>query len=225
MSDAIVDNLKVDLEKLIKRYEGKRAKLPDEEEKKKLKRGKLYEFFVLGKVLAELASRGFSIQLRGQVLDLKQSPGAIQPHDAYFVATAPGGGTFHVRTDIEVRTLGSEITSTSSLCSYHEIDIVVVDAGATGRPSYQAVALGVECKSHEKFKKAIVKEVLGVKREISFYHGEPLPSWLAAALGQATPEVHSVPPLEYWLAHIDPEGANYAHSPSAFGIEFKNWVP
>jgi hypothetical protein len=215
-------DLQAEVEDLIDAYEHRRVDLT--QEKKELSRGKLYELFVLGKTLEELTARGFSISLQGAVLDLKQGPGAIQPNEAHFVATK-GAAQFKVYTDIEVTTIGAEISCTNGLCSYHEIDIIVVDAAAAGRPSYLDLALGVECKSNGKFKKGILKEVLGVKREISFFRGNPQPSKLASATGASLPEVNSEPALEFWLAHADPAGSNYASSPGVFGIEFKNWQP
>lgn len=211
-----------ELRSLIQRFESRRAA---HSEMRSLTAGKLYEFYVLSRTIEELRSRGFNISFSGKVLELKQSPGIIQPGDAHFLVVHPATGQrFNIFTDIEVGTLGSTITGSTGLCSYHEIDIVVVFDGVSGRPSHDKIALGVECKSHAKFTKSIVKEVLGIKREISLYTDDSM-SILATAARQIGPVVPSNPPLEYWLCYADPKGNQYRLSPSAFGIEFKNWAP
>lgn len=222
MSGISLKRARRELRSLIQRFESRRAA---NAEVRKLTAGKLYEFYVLSRTIEELRGRGFNISFSGRILELKQSPGMIQPSDPHFRIHHPASGQrFNIYTDIEVGTLGSTISGSTGLCSYHEIDIVVVFDGVIGRPSHEEIALGVECKSHAKFTKSIVKEVLGIKREISFYtHGSM--SILAAAAQQIGPVVPSNPPLEYWLCYADPKGNQYRVSPSAFGIEFKNWAP
>ena len=212
-----------ELQNIIDLYEGR--KHPQTREIQKLTRGKLYEFFVLGEVLKELRHRGYRISLQGTVLTLKQGPGKIKLSDTHFIAHSPRTeAKFRICTDIEVKTLGSTLNPSSGLCSYHEIDIVVVDYNATGRPSYDQLALGVECKSTDKFTKSLLKEALGIKREISLLASEET-SVLAREVGASTPKVPSRPPLEYWVAFCDPNGLQYQQSPRTFGIVFKHWQP
>lgn len=223
MSGISLKRARRELRSLIQRFEGRRAA---NAEVRKLTAGKLYEFYVLSRTIEELRGRGFTISFSGKILELKQSPGMIHTGDPHFEIRHPATGQrFNLYTDIEVRTLGSTITGSTGLCSYHEIDIVVVFEGVTGRPSHEEIALGVECKSHAKFTKSIVKEVLGIKREISYYLRHGSRSILAIAARQMAPVVPSNPPLEYWLCYADPKGDHYRVSPSAFGVEFKNWAP
>lgn len=222
MSHLEVGLVQQELQSIIDSYEG--LKPPQTVEIVALTRGKLYEFFVLGEVLEDLKSRGFNIKLVGTVLTLKQGPGKINPGDSHFEVISPDGEKFRLCTDIEVKTLGSTMKPSSSLCSYHEIDIIVVDYAVHGRPSYADLALGVECKSTDKFTKNLLKEALGIKREISLlWHNQP--SILARAVSSSVPEVPSEPALEYWVAHCDPFASQYQHSPRTFGIEFKHWRP
>lgn len=222
MSGISIKRARRELHSLIQRFESRRIADADV---RKLTAGKLYEFYVLSKTVEELRGRGFNVSFNGKILKFKQSPSMIQPGDTHFRIQHPATGqSFNMYTDVEVRTLGSTITGSSGLCSYHEIDIVVVFDGVIGRPSHDEIALGVECKSHAKFTKSIVKEVLGIKREISYYSHDSM-SILAQASRQLGPIVPSKPPLEYWLCYADPKGDQYRVSPSAFGIEFKNWAP
>ena len=225
MSDPLDLNIvKSEIETLIFEYEARRTTI--DAEKKKLTRGKLYELFVLGRVLAELKVRGFNFSFVGKVLELKQGPGKIQPHDGYFEGShSAKPDKFRIYTDVEVRTLGSLGSSSVDDSAYHEIDIVAVDEGVSGNPTPDDLLLGVECKSTAKFTKGIVKETLGIKREISYFHEPSLPSRLATAAGTSTPVVPSWPPAEYWLVYCDPKGNNYQQSPKKFGIEYLEWRP
>jgi hypothetical protein len=225
MSDPLnLGAVKSEIEALILEYEARRTTV--DAEKKKLTRGKLYELFVLGRVLAELKSRGFNFSFFGKVLELKQGPGKIQPHDGYFEGRHPARpDKFRIYTDVEVRTLGSLGSSSVDDSAFHEIDIVAVDDGVSGNPIPDDLLLGVECKSTAKFTKSIVKETLGIKREISYFQQPDLRSRLARAAGSSTPRVPSFPPVEYWLVYCDPKGNNYRQSPSKFGIEYHEWKP
>lgn len=181
--------------------------------------GKLYEFHVLGQLLRELAARGWSANFVGTTLILKASPGIIKNGDPHFVLTHPRHGQAELRTDIQVTTLGSEIAPVSDNSGYHEIDIVVVPAGTMGMPRPDQLLLGIECKAVAKFKKQIVREVLGRRRELSF-----LCELLPCALDGSN-LLPCWPTSEYWLAFVDPAGLNYRQSPEVFGIEFKHWSP
>ena len=223
MSAIDFDAARDEVRELIRQFQGQRAS--NNPAVAKLTRGKLYELFVLGWLLGELRRRGFQITLSGDVLALKQSPGAIQSHDTYFAVKYPNSRQgFRLYTDIEVATLGSTIVGQTGLCGYHEIDIVVVLDSATGRPAHTELALGVECKSNAKFRKSILKEVLGIRRETAYLHW-PTPSILAAAAGQNLPTVPSDPQSEYYLCYLDHDGDQYAGSPKAFGIEFRKLIP
>lgn len=223
MSDMDLFQARQEVRDLIRVFEGRRA--ARDRKIARLKRGKLYEFFVLSWVLGELRGRGFAISLHGAVLSLKQSPSKIDPRDTYFKVThVPTGVSFRVYTDVEVRTLGSTQVAPSDLSSYHEIDIVVVDETARDRPSYRQLALGIECKSNVKFRKSILKEALGIKRVTALLRSHQ-PSLLAQVVGESLPSVPSDPPSEYYVCYVDPDGDRYAESPSVFGIEFKNLRP
>lgn len=190
-----------------------------------LTRGKLYELFVLSRLLLMLHRRGFSITLNGTVLTLKQAPGIIKPGDTYFELQHPASRKiFRVYTDIQVRTLGSSAVPVTDLCGHHEIDIVVVDADAVRMPSHRQLALGVECKSNADFRKSILKEVLGIRRELSLRQCHRS-SILAKAARNRFPKVPANPASEYYVCYLDRTGDRYSYSPQAFGIEFVNLRP
>ena len=192
-----------------------------------LKSGKLYELYCLARVIGELRGvYGFDIRLVGSSIRFQSAPGRIRRASPHFeISNRSTGRTFKLYTDIEYQTLGRHITGAAGLSTYHEIDLVVVDGNATGRPEHDQIILGVECKSHANFEKSIVKEVLGIRRELSLLV-YPMPSLLSAAA--PFPSIQTVPadpPSEYWLAFLDPKGTSYQDSPAAFGIKFEHWQP
>lgn len=107
---------------------------------------------------------------------------------------------------------------------YHELDIAVVRFGARGRPLFNEIALGVECKATAVFNKSVVREVLGIRRELSFLAGMQ-PSALSQPTGVMQVTVPANPASELWLAYTDPKGDNYSASPSTFGVRFELWRP
>ena len=195
----------------------------------KVNKGKIYELYCLSRVVEQLKKYrcNISIQSRFRSIDFKASPGKIDRNKSYFTVRARNGVVFEIHTDIEIMTLGvapgHSNLGRQDLSAYHEIDIVVIEQGLSERPRYDQLILGVECKADENFGKSILKQVLGVRRELSFFTKKSLPSKLAQAVGKPSPEVRAYPNSEYWLAYTDPKGDNYQISPATFGIKFNNW--
>jgi hypothetical protein len=187
-----------------------------------LKDGKLYELYVLSRVVENLANRGFVLTFKGSSLKFKASPGYIKKTDSHFEISAPIPGTspLYLFVDIEFETLGSNHVSVTDNSLRHEIDIVVVNVDS-GYPGFNNIFLGVECKAVANFAKPILKEVLGVRRELSLLQGQKQ-SLLSTFGGKPSETVPADPPSEYWLAYIDPAGDSYMESPRAFGVEFKH---
>lgn len=209
------------VDSLIKRFE-KSAPDPSHPAHK-LTPGKVYELFVLSQALAELRRRGWRIGFQGKKIELKASPGKIKSGDTHFTLAQGSGSTieFEIHTDVEVGTLGCYLASINDLSAYHEIDIVVVPVGQTGRPRAADLKLGIECKSSANFSKSFVREALGRRRELSFLQ-HPQPSEIDPT---GAIYVAADPPSEYWLAFIDPSGLKYVQSPKVFGVELMHKQP
>ena len=190
-----------------------------------LSQGKLYEFYVLASLLTDLKGRGFGIVLTGSTLKFKGAPGLIQPNDPHFVVSAPDGTSLRLFVNIEFQTQGVLRSGNpgTDRSAYHELDIVLVEGLATGYPRYDEIYLAIECKSG-KFGKNFLREVLGVRRELSLYGGRR-PSRLTAAGGRPPVLVRARPASEYWLAFIDDDGQHYRESPAEFGIQLKHIEP
>jgi hypothetical protein len=185
--------------------------------------GKLYELYVLSELLENLRNRGFTISFVGSSLAFKAAPGKIKLSDPHFVIVSPMQDKFWVFVDIEFITLGTLHGPVTDLSSHHEIDIVVVDA-IVPNPLFDQIALGVECKCHAKFGKNLIKEALGIRRELSLLHP---PLWSRLTQSGSVPPVYvpADPCSEFWLAFIDPGGQHYGESPAAFGIELRHIEP
>ena len=186
-------------------------------------KGRMYELVVLSYLVEHLTTRGFRFQFHGKVLELKEKPGLIKGTDPYFEGQHHRtGATIRIYTDVQVLGLGCLMGGGSDFSSHHEVDLVVVTPGIIGRPSPHDLLLGVECKSGA-FTKAIIKEVLGVKRELSLLQPETR-SDLSCLAGDHV-LVPAEPEVEFWLAHYDPKGANYKDGPEFFGIQMRHLIP
>lgn len=186
--------------------------------------GKLYELYVLSELVCDLKKRGCGMVFQGSSIVFKAAPGKIKASDPHFVVTAPDGTTSRIFVDIEFETMGTSDAllqgpAGSDLSSRHELDLVVVDTGSP-YPSFKEVLLGVECKSQASFGKDVVREVLGIRRELSRLVW-PRQSRLSEA-GASAITVPAEPASEFWLAYQDPKGNDYRLSPAAFGIEFRH---
>ena len=133
--------------------------------------GKLYEAHVLSLVIEALSvQEGYQIVLKNSTfLPLKSAPGPINRTYAYFEIRRGGMLRAEIWTDVEFISLSCVRrgnTSSPDRGDYHELDILVVDPGLSGRPQYSAVWLGVECKN-TGYTKNLLKEILGIRRELS----------------------------------------------------------
>ncbi|MDR3525573.1 MAG: hypothetical protein P4L66_15895 [Acetobacteraceae bacterium] len=200
-----------------------RITMTDDKVLKGLTDGKLYELFVVSEVVQELSARGCRLVFQGSKLKFKGGPGMLKTSDPHFTVRASDGTSLWLFVDIEFDTLGQQTMSATDYSRRHEIDIVLVDTDA-GFPTFENIWLGVECKAVANFGKDLVKEALGVRRELSLLAAVQ-PSRLS--LTEATPsvDVTANPASEFWLAFIDPKGNYYSQSPAAFGIGFRYLNP
>ena len=188
-----------------------------------LSKGKLYEVYVLSQMLKNLSRRGFQLAFHHQHIKFKGAPGQIKPTDPHFEVTAPNGRRSHLFINIEFETYGHAMLSSGihgDPSRNHELDLVVV-SNVSSNPRPEHVLLAVECKCVAKFDKSIVRQVLGLRRELSLLVPSQ-PSSLSKMGGPPVLAVPANPPSEFWLAFTDPDGRNYSRSPLRFGIEFKH---
>lgn len=186
-------------------------------------KGKLYELYVLSDLVRDLTGRGFKVAFLGSDIVFKAAPGKIKGSDPHFRVYARDGSRFRLFVDIEFETMGtlhSHSAAPPDLSSRNEIDLLLVDKCGP-YPTHREILLGVECKSVGNFGKHIVKEALGIRRELSLL-ADSRPSRLTIAGSTRAVNVPAKPASEFWLAYDDPKGSRYRSSPSLFGIEFRH---
>ena len=192
-----------------------------------LDKGKLYELYVLSDLVCDLKRRGCKLAFQGTSIVFKAAPGKIKAADPHFLVTAPDLSMSRIFVDIEFITMGTSHPylakwARSDHSSRHELDLVVVNT-RNPYPRFDEVLLGVECKSQASFRKDVVREALGIRRELSMLVPDK-PSRLSKAGAFPVVEVPANPASEFWLAYDDPKGNDYSASPSQFGISFR-YIP
>lgn len=156
---------------------------------------KAYELAALIEVLARLKAFRPALTFileQGTSLVFRAKGGPIQRTQWPYIRIDDGHHVVgELWVDIECLAISAGPTA-KALTGYlygkcHELDIVLVRPGTDGRPLPEEIFLGVEAK-HREFSKALLKELLGVRREMTMRQGgehHPAPYWFiwwAAAL-------------------------------------------
>jgi hypothetical protein len=188
--------------------------------------GKVYELWVLAQLLQELRQRHYNITYShpGQPIAFKAAPGLLKQADPHFDIQDRYGKMerFQIFMNIEFTTMGErsiDRLSSKDLSIYHEIDIGIFTENQSGRPPFEAVALAIECKAVATITKAIIRGVLGLRRELSLFTNSR-PTTLKG--GKSVP---ANPPSELRLVTTDKRVSNYAASPATFGIDCMEMTP
>lgn len=201
----------------------KKLTVKDRADVRALVGGKLYEIYVLSRVLKEVRMRGFSIKFVGANLKFKAGPGKIKQTDPHFDIFDNTALAFQLFVNIETKTMGSLQSSSQDLSCYHELDLAILKPNLTGKPQHDDIALAVECKDVAVLSKDIVRGILGLRRELSLLTG-PTPKLLNLA-SWSKKFVPSNTGSEVWLVFSNAKGRKYSASPELFGIELFEWHP
>ena len=200
--------------------------------------GKIYEIYCVTELLDWLESRyDVTIQYCGKgEMKFKAGGGPINRKEYPYFKIINNRTKYaaELHTDIEVMTLGSSIYTgrKRDLSFMHEVDIVLIKDGVKCgvMPTHDQLLLGIECKASAKLRKGVVREVLGIRRELSFLRpssGAKIDSIFdlkhTAKFGNL--DVPARPKSLYWLYTTDSNSRRYVISPRQFGIEIKVSVP
>lgn len=189
----------------------------------KLGAGKLYEAWTLATVLQNLRlQESATITAKsGNAMRLRASHGPLDPQFTHFVCTT-AAARFTIWTDIEVRTLSSLHRGASATVPVagdkHELDIVAIATGKIGYPAPEDLFWGVECK-HTTFTKAFHRSMLGVRRELSYAVGSPIPTPFKT---YPRPAVQSIPSSALTAFSTDPAVTRYAPAGTAWDIDYEH---
>lgn len=181
--------------------------------------GKLYEAHVLSRVVEHLAiDEGYSMTLVGGIkVQLKRAAGPINRSYPRIELHRSELFIAELWTDIEFLSMsyceGASTVLTKG--DYHELDIVIVPVGVSGRPTFVQVLLGIERKN-TGFEKGLLKEILGVRRELSLL-ASPQPTMFHTWPRTTVP---ASPPSCLLVYSTDAKVTEYAAPGIFFGIDF-----
>ena len=201
--------------------------------------GKIYEIYCVTELLAWLESRyDVTIQCFGKgKMKFKAGGGPInrKKYPYFKIIDNRTNYVAELHTDIEVMTLGSSIYTGQKrdLSFMHEVDIVLIEEGVKcgDMPTHDQLLLGIECKASAKLRKSVVREVLGIRRELSYFLCLNLVAktdlffTLRDIKQFGKLNVPAYPHSLYWLYTTDSNSRRYIISPQQFGIEIKVSVP
>jgi hypothetical protein len=182
--------------------------------------GKLYEAFALSLVCDQLRMiEGCSLTLIGGTkVVLKSAPGPINSSYPHIEVRRSGVHFGDIWTDVEFTSLSCFIRNQSAcpgIGEYHELDLAVVIPNCNPRPFPTEILLGVECKN-TGYQKNLLREVLGVRRELSFVR-HPAPTAFASWPASFVP---ADPPSCLVVYSSDPNVKDFSAPGTFFGIEF-----
>ncbi|WP_250255134.1 hypothetical protein [Chryseobacterium sp. Marseille-Q3244] len=140
--------------------------------------GKLYEAHVLATIIENFVIKE-KLQVKlisGSKLMLRQKGGAINRSDPYFEVWDGPTLIGDLFTDIYFTTISYQsrggLPINKSYADYHELDIALCKPNQVGYPLFDQILLAIECKN-TSLEKNIIREVLGFRRELSFYSSIP----------------------------------------------------
>lgn len=193
-----------------------------------LTEGKLYELWVLSRLIEEINSWGYKITFKGSVLKFKGAPGHLKTSDPHFIVNGPGlpPDECRVFVDVEFTTLSATKQSGGPLdrSAHYEADIIVTTS-TRPRPRPEEIMIVIECKAHANLAKGVIREMLGTRRELSLLcdlHPCPLPN---IANHYAQSFVRAYPPIDLRLVTTDPNALLYRDGPEFFGIKIESACP
>lgn len=145
------------------------------------KAGKLYEAYILASICRSLKKEeGLRLELSvGEKVYLKRGTGPINRTYPCIEAYRGDDLVAEIWTDVcfisqsYLYTPKHKKSNPPQYGDYHELDILMVEPNLNYYPQPGQIWLGVECKN-TGMRKGILKEILGVRRELSFITKEEI---------------------------------------------------
>lgn len=187
--------------------------------------GKLYEAHVLATICENLVMlEGLSLVLvGGSTITLRQKGGPIDRKYPFFEVWRDTRLFGELFTDVYFNTLSYQMRGAplrQSNGDYHELDIALIQPNQIGYPQISEIMLAVECKN-TSIKKSIIRELLGFRRELSFYSNNPRPTNFSI---WPTNQIHSNPNSVHMLYCSDNRINRYTMNCLQFGILLENHI-
>ncbi|SFX48044.1 hypothetical protein SAMN03097694_2401 [Janthinobacterium lividum] len=165
---------------------------------KNLRIEKLFEIVALSELLVNLKKANSTLKfalcnggLSGKKLVLQSAPGLADLTKSHIRVAITGQPHFAtIWTNVEFFGHSHQVTGINLPGSYHEADVVMLDTNAHGggvapvRPPADSVMLMIECKYLDILPKAVLRTMLGLRRELSLLSNQQ-PTSLAPFLNGA----------------------------------------
>ena len=143
--------------------------------------GKLYELFMLSRIIQSMKRlEGLTFRLAGgNRLEFRSQGGPIDRNTSFIEVLRNQTVVGELMLDITFLTLGYSLRMQNggfpqnvSYADYHELDIAMVRPGLQNgcMPPHDQIIMAAECK-HTEMSKAFVRNMLGLRRELSFLQG------------------------------------------------------
>ena len=111
----------------------------------------------------------------------------------------------------------------------HELDIAILKKNISNgrRPTFRDIYLAVECKNTQNFGKSILKQILGIRRELSFLLVRelfflPISFFHRYNINKITHRwINQYPPTEFWIYSSNSLVNSLQHVGNFWGLKFK----
>jgi hypothetical protein len=187
--------------------------------------GKIYEAYVLSLVVRDLSRHeGCKLTLvNGADIQLRTSHGPIDGSYSRIKVERQHSIVGEIWTDIEFTSLSywrdpknsSKLGAKPPPGSRHELDIILTTSNPEHYPTPDQVLIGIECK-HTPYQKRMLREILGVRRELSYLNRPQATSFLNWPRSSVPAEPNSCL-LAYSSSRLI---NNFTEPGTTFGIDF-----
>lgn len=174
-------------------------------------KGKLYEFYALADIIKNLSSvEKLQCKLRNSTGSFRflAAPGKIDRSKPYIECIDSSKVVAEIWTNVEFQTLSYVVGGQAAKPKFsdlHELDIVVVKPGVNNYPLNTDIFIANTCKD-TAIKKELIREVIGLRRELSFYNTPTTTNFIKKWL---TPINKQEPPVHILFYNPDDKIQNY----------------
>ncbi|WP_457642699.1 hypothetical protein [Persephonella sp.] len=186
--------------------------------------GKTFELYSLSDIIEELEIKGFNLKLipiNGNV-QFANKPSKLDRSRFSHIRLYRNREKYELWMDIEFIGISGDDVSLSLETQIfrknfvHELDIAVLENNIPNgeRPTYKEIHLAVECKDTQNFGKSILKQILGIRRELSLLSDTYRNKITNNRINQN-------PPTEFWIYSSNPSVNNLQHVGNFWELKFK----
>lgn len=188
--------------------------------------GKTFELYSLLDIIKELEIEGFNLRLiliNGNV-QFANKPSKLNRSRFSHIQLYRDKEKYELWMDIEFIGISGYSAPLSSRAQIfrknfvHELDIAILENNIPNgeRPTYEEIHMAVECKDTQNFGKSILKQILGIRRELSFLSSSNIyPNKITHR------SIKQYPPTEFWIYSSNSSINNLQHVGNFWGLKFK----